>query len=482
MSKSQKTPAGASGKGSTRYGFDMRRLRQTGTVLDQIVATKPAQIQALSKRYGDLLETRAPASDRSLFDALKQGPTGFLLECKKASPSKGLIRPNFDPVAIARVYDNYAAGISVLTDEQFFQGDFEYLKAVRDAVSVPVLCKDFIIDVRQLRLARHLGADAALLMLSVLEDEHYTELAKEAKILGLDILTEVSNEAEMQRALALDARIIGINNRNLRDLSVDLATTERLAGQVPEDRVVISESGINHHAEVRRLAPHADAFLVGSSLTEQANVDLACRQLIFGPVKVCGLTRPEDAATVAACGASYGGLIFAPGSPRCVTLEQARSIREAASLNFVGVFVDQPIDKIATLARALALHAVQLHGNESEADIQALREALASNDAPCRIIKAVRPDGSNDVGNADRRLFDAARGERFGGTGTAFDWKTIGDARRDAFLAGGLGPDNINAAAHAGFYGLDLNSGVESTPGVKDPIKIADCLTQIRQY
>ncbi len=469
-------------KGSARHGFDMGRLRQTGTVLDQILATKPAQIQALSARYGELLERRGPPSDRSLFDALKQGPTGFLLECKKASPSKGLIRPQFDPVAIARVYDNYAAGISVLTDEQFFQGDFEYLKAVRDAVSVPVLCKDFIIDVRQLRLARNLGADAALLMLSVLEDDHYRELAQEAARLGLDILTEVSNEAEIHRALALDARIIGINNRNLRDLSVDLATTERLAGLVPEDRVVISESGIHHHAEVRRLAPHADAFLVGSSLTEQEDVDLACRQLIFGPVKVCGLTRPEDAATVAACGASYGGLIFAPGSPRCVTLEQARQIRQGADLNFVGVFVDQPIDQIATLARELSLYAVQLHGSESEADIQALRQALASNNAPCRIFKAVKPDGSNDVGNADRRLFDAARGERFGGTGSTFDWQRIGEARRDAFLAGGLGPDNINAAAHAGFYGLDINSGVESAPGIKDPIKIADCLSQIRQY
>lgn len=453
-------------------------IKHTDTVLDKIVATKAAHIAALAERYGDRLDTRAAPSERSLFDALKSGPTGFILECKKASPSKGLIREDFDPVAIGRIYDRYAAAISVLTDERFFQGDFEYLRAVREAVSVPVLCKDFIIDARQLRLARHLGADAALLMLSVLDDDLYRELAAEADALGLDVLTEVSNEPEMARAIALGARIIGINNRDLRDLSIDLATTERLAGQVPADRVVISESGIHTHAQVRRLAPHAKAFLVGSSLTEQADIDLACRHLIYGPVKVCGLTRPQDAQAVAQAGASYGGLIFAPKSPRCVTLEQARRVRDAAPLRFVGVFVDDTPERVAAIADALALHAVQLHGSENDAYVAELRQRLTHT----RIWKAVRPDGSNAVSNADRLLYDSANGGQFGGTGQTFDWGRIGADRADAMLAGGLGPDNIHEAANAGFYGLDLNSGVEDAPGIKNNDKIKTCLAAVRQY
>ncbi|TKB49977.1 bifunctional indole-3-glycerol-phosphate synthase TrpC/phosphoribosylanthranilate isomerase TrpF [Ferrimonas sediminicola] len=448
------------------------------TILGKIVATKAQHIRRLDQRYGELLRSRAAPSDRSLYDALKGGNTGFILECKKASPSKGLIRPKFDPVAIATTYDKYAAAISVLTDEQFFQGDFEYLKAVRSAVGVPVLCKDFVVDRRQLRLARHMGADAALLMLSVLDDEQYLALAEEAEALALDILTEVSNETELERAIGLGARIIGINNRDLRDLSVDLATTERLAPKIPQDRVVISESGIASHSDVRRLAPLADAFLVGSQLTAQTNIDQACRQLIFGENKVCGLTREADVKAVAEAGALYGGLIFAAKSPRCVTPEQAANLRQAADLRFVGVFVNESADTVARLANDLKLHAVQLHGVEDETYIDALRPLLGG----AQVWKAVKPDGSNRVTNADRLLFDSARAGQFGGTGTPFDWSLVGNERRRAMLAGGLSPDNVQEAAAAGFLGLDLNSGLESAPGLKDQDKIAQAFAGLRHY
>ncbi|QIZ75869.1 bifunctional indole-3-glycerol-phosphate synthase TrpC/phosphoribosylanthranilate isomerase TrpF [Ferrimonas lipolytica] len=449
----------------------------TDTVLDKIVATKPAQIEALAAKYGDLLDRRAAPSDRSLYERLNQPNAGFILECKKASPSKGLIRADFDPVAIGRVYDNYAAAISVLTDEQFFQGDFEYLKAVRAAVSIPVLCKDFVIDPRQLRLARNLGADAALLMLSVLSDDLYLELAAEANLLGLDILTEVSNEAEMARAIALKANIIGINNRDLRDLSVDLATTERLAPLVPAGTVVISESGIYNNQQVRHLAPLVNGFLVGSSLTEQEDIDLACRALIYGNNKVCGLTRTEDVLAVAAAGAVYGGLIFAEKSPRRISLSQARELVTAAPLNFVGVFVNQPVQEIAYVANTLGLHAVQLHGSETAADVDRLRQSVQ-----CQIWKAVKPDGSNRVSNADRSLYDSAKAGQFGGTGESFDWSLLGNDRRDALLAGGIGPDNIEQAVEAGCFGLDLNSALEDAPGQKNHTKLRHCFDRMRAY
>lgn len=448
------------------------------TILDKIVATKAAHIDQLRARYGELLDTQAEPSQRSLFNALKGGNTGFILECKKASPSKGLIRPDFDPVAIAKSYAPYAAAMSVLTDEQFFQGDFEYLKAIRAEVDQPLLCKDFVIDRRQLRLARHMGADAALLMLSVLSDDQYQLLADEAQTLGLDILTEVSNQQELDRALALNARIIGINNRDLRDLSIDLATTEKLANQIPADRVVISESGIENNQQVRRLAPHADAFLVGSSLTAQPSIDLACRQLIFGENKVCGLTRPQDAQAVAAAGAVYGGLIFAAKSPRCVSLEQAQQVRGAAELNYIGVFVNAELDEVVTAATTLGLYGVQLHGNEDDAYLDALRSKLPQT----KLWKAVKPDGSNLVTNADRLLFDSVSKGQFGGSGHTFDWSQVGQQRHQAMLAGGLNPDNVQDAIKEQFIGLDLNSGVESAPGIKDSDKIALAFARLRQY
>ncbi|MGS0726830.1 bifunctional indole-3-glycerol-phosphate synthase TrpC/phosphoribosylanthranilate isomerase TrpF, partial [Shewanella sp. 0m-11] len=279
-------------------------------VLTKIVDTKAAHIIELKQRFPEASLT-PKTSDRSLFDALNAPNAGFILECKKASPSKGLIRDVFDVDAISDVYNHYAAGISVLTDEQFFQGDMDYIPRVRARVSQPILCKDFFVDEYQVKLAAHQGADAILLMLSVLDDERYQALAAEAKKYQLDILTEVSNQVELTRAIDLNAAIIGINNRNLRDLSTDLATTEELAPHIPADRVVISESGIYNQAQVRRLAPLVDGFLVGSSLMAEDDLDLACRTLTLGHNKVCGLTRIEDMLAVAKAGAVYGGLIFA---------------------------------------------------------------------------------------------------------------------------------------------------------------------------
>ncbi|MGL4746799.1 MAG: bifunctional indole-3-glycerol-phosphate synthase TrpC/phosphoribosylanthranilate isomerase TrpF, partial [Shewanella sp.] len=209
----------------------MQTSTTKANVLTRIVDTKAAHIAALKLRFPE--DSLTPKiSDRSLFAALKATKAGYILECKKASPSKGLIRKDFDVEAIASIYTKYAAGISVLTDEQFFQGDMDYIPKVRAKVSQPILCKDFFVDEYQIKLAAHQGADAILLMLSVLDDKRYQQLASEAAKYQLDVLTEVSNEEELKRAIALNAPIIGINNRNLRDLSTDLATTEALAPHI----------------------------------------------------------------------------------------------------------------------------------------------------------------------------------------------------------------------------------------------------------
>ncbi|MGB1296906.1 MAG: bifunctional indole-3-glycerol-phosphate synthase TrpC/phosphoribosylanthranilate isomerase TrpF [Psychrobium sp.] len=461
-------------------------LRVTGTVLDKIVADKPAQINQLKQCYGaDEITQDLQPSSRSLFEALSGENAGYILECKKASPSKGLIRDNFDLAEICGAYQHYAAGISVLTDEAYFQGKFEYVKQVRDLLEQPILCKDFFIDAYQIHLARYMGADAILLMLSVLDDSKYVELANVANQYSMDILTEVSNEEELERALALDAKIIGINNRDLRDLSIDLNTTKKFAPKIGDDRIIISESGISTHQQITDLAPFANGFLVGSSLMAQQDIDLACRQLIYGENKICGLTDNATAHGVAAAGAVYGGLIFAPKSPRYVTPEQAVKVKDGVNLQFVGVFVNEALDDLIEIATKVSLDVVQLHGNEDSDYVAALKQQLPNT----QVWQAQRSDQLNDISssNADRLLIDSAvvndHSVQFGGTGESFDWELVpNDLKGQAMLAGGLGPDNIKLAAHSGFLGLDINSGVETSPGVKDLVKIKQVMQQIRQY
>ncbi len=451
------------------------------TVLGKIVADKEIWIAA--RKVSQPLETfqaTLTPSDRDFVGGLR-GKTAFILECKKASPSKGLIRDDFSPSAIAKVYGKYASAISVLTDEKYFQGDFAFLPQVRKEVSVPVLCKDFIIDPYQIYLARHHQADAVLLMLSVLNDEQYRELAAVAKSLNMGVLTEAISEDEINRAIELGAEVIGINNRDLRDLKIDLNRTRELAPLVPKDRVVICESGIYHHAQVKDLAHYANGFLVGSSLMEEADLDMACRKLILGQNKVCGLTRAEDAQTAYAAGAVFGGLIFVEGSPRNVSIAQARAITEAAPLNFVGVFRNASKETIQSVVETLDLTAVQLHGDETESFIKKLRPLIPGS----QIWKAIAVTDSLPELNysADRLLLDSKVGNQSGGTGHAFDWSLLADLPKEKLmLAGGINPDNIAAAVKVGCLGLDLNSGVESAPGIKDADKIQRAFVALRNY
>ncbi|MGO1296413.1 MAG: bifunctional indole-3-glycerol-phosphate synthase TrpC/phosphoribosylanthranilate isomerase TrpF [Vibrio sp.] len=420
-------------------------------------------------------------SDRSFYDALSQPRTAFILECKKASPSKGLIRENFHLGDIASVYKNYASAISVLTDEKYFQGKLDFLPEVRHQVSQPVLCKDFIVDAYQIYLARHYEADAILLMLSVLSDEQYRALAEVAHQLGMGVLTEASTEEEVHRALALDARVIGINNRNLRDLTTDLNRTKQLAPLIPKGTTIISESGVYTHQQVLDLIPYASGFLIGSSLMGEDNLELATRRVLLGENKVCGLTSSGDAMKAYQAGAVYGGLIFVDGSPRCVTAEQAADIMADAPLHYVGVFRDATVDTVAHTANSLGLTAVQLHGQEDQRYVDALRSVLPNT---IQIWKAygVQTDLPQYLEqHIDRHVFDSQVNGQSGGTGATFDWAII-DKPQQIILAGGLNPDNAKQAHQLGCIGLDFNSGVESAPGKKDAQKLAQVFSALRDY
>lgn len=457
---------------------------QMPNVLAKIVAHKAGEVAALKTAQPlTTFVAQVKPTERDFLAALKQAGPRFILECKKASPSKGLIRSDFNLAELAQVYGQYADCISVLTDETFFQGKYEYLRTMRELVDKPLLHKDFIIDSYQIYLGRHCGADAVLLMLSVLSDDEYRSLAATANELNMTILTEVSNAAETQRAVALNAQLIGINNRDLRDLSTNLDTSFNLAKLIPEGRTVVSESGIYTNQQVRHLAQVADAFLVGSSLMAQTDLAAATRKLMLGEHKVCGLTRPEDAAAAYAAGAYYGGLIFYPPSPRNVTPEQAAAVQQAAPLNYVGVFVNADQAEVAELAKSLALSVVQLHGEEDDGYISALKPLLPPK---CQIWKAYRVKDALPEFSAlaDRILLDAYHPQQHGGSGIRFNWALLTQhhSNQPIMLAGGLTPDNCLAAAKLPVAGLDFNSGLETAPGIKDAAKIRSAFTLLREF
>ena len=262
------------------------RLIATGTVLDSIVQARRERIDELRARFGHLRAEDLERSQRSFAAALRtrsgQGRSPqpvLIMECKAASPSRGTIRSDYDPASLAAQYAPYAAAVSVLTEPDRFNGSFDDLAAVREVVDVPVLCKDFIVDEVQVLAARSLGADAVLLMLSVVPDDVYRELAELAHSLGMEVLTEVSTPQEMHRASALGAEVIGINNRDLRTLETDLARTEEMAPLAPAGVVLVGESGVGDPEDVRRLSGLVDALLVGSSLSGAPEPAEAARQL-----------------------------------------------------------------------------------------------------------------------------------------------------------------------------------------------------------
>ena len=435
-------------------------------VLDQIISHKR---QEVAGRLAGFDGSAAGPSTRSLADALSRPGARFIMEVKRASPSGHRSAHSIE--VAAKAYAPVADAVSVLTDERFFGGSFEALRTARALFDGPILAKDFVVDPRQVIEARLHGADAVLCMLSVLDDAEARAVMAEAERLGMDVLTEVHDELELERALALGARIVGINNRDLKTLRTDLAVTERLAPMVPDDVLLVSESGIATRADVERLAARADAFLVGSSLMAAEDVGQAARALVFGRVKVCGLTRAEDVRAAAAAGATHAGLILVPGTPRALSLEQALPFAELAraeGLKPVGVFRDAPVDEVLNAAEALQLAAIQLHGSETAASVDAIRSQFDAE---------VWTAGTDGRGG-HRLLFDHGAG----GTGEAFDWSTVAGHPElaSAFLAGGIGPENARAAQATGVYGLDASSRLESAPGIKDPERLRALFDALR--
>jgi len=460
-------------------------------LLSEIVVRKHKDVaERMAQTPLWVLEKQVEPTTRRLNEALKKPGLRFILEFKKASPSEGLLRPDFDATKIAHSYGCFADAVSVLTDAPYFQGSFDILKTVRAVLPQPVLCKDFIVEPYQVFEARMQGADAVLLMLSVLNDANYQRCAQAAKALSMDTVTEVHDEEEVARALSLGAEVVGINNRNLKTMEVDLSTTRRLAPKIPKGITLICESGIQSRADIEALGGLVDAFLVGSRLMKEARVDLAVRALIFGRVKICGLQTPEAARMAYEAGASFGGLIFAPESPRCVSETRALEVAGASPLPMVGVFVNDLPERVVHWAHALQLKAVQLHGEETAAYVHALRKKLPGG---CELWKAVHMEeekGEAKLQEAlktpgvDYVLLDSFHPIARGGTGSRFDWGLLKQLPQALLsrvvVAGGITPENVEEAQRLGAYAVDVNSGVESAPGKKSPEAVERLFSRLR--
>ena len=421
--------------------------------------------------------------------ALRQQDFNFICEVKKASPSKGIIAEHFPYLDIAKEYEVAgAAAISVLTEPDFFKGDKKYLQEIASTVKIPVLRKDFIIDEYQIYQAKVWGASAILLICACLDVPTLTKFRELADSLGLSSLVEAHDEAEVQMAIDCGARIIGVNNRNLKDFTVDVQNSVRLRNLVQDDVIFVSESGLETPEDIQVLRNNnIGVALMGETFMRSPN-KVEKLAYLYGPtyympkVKMCGISKVETIPAIIDAKPDYMGLVFAP-SKRQVTVDQAKTLVEelhkqyavrynSKTIKTVGVFVNETIENLLKIAEEVKLDVIQLHGDEDESFIQILKEQ--SN---VEVWKAVQVRSAADAekwidSSADMLLFDAYHKDERGGTGEVFDWSCLDGFERPFMLAGGIDSTNVARAIRTVRpYGIDISSGIE-TDGVKDDEKI----------
>ena len=470
-------------------------------ILDKIIeATKIRVAQEKQVESPESVKAAAlalPSDTGFPFEAaLRQQDFNFICEVKKASPSKGIIAEHFPYLEIAKEYEVAgAAAISVLTEPDFFKGDKKYLQEIASTVKIPVLRKDFIIDEYQIYQAKVWGASAILLICACLDVPTLTKFRGLADSLGLSSLVEAHDEHEVQMAIDCGACIIGVNNRNLKDFTVDVQNSVRLRNLVQDDVIFVSESGLETPEDIQVLRDNnIGVALMGETFMRSPN-KVEKLAYLYGPtyytpkVKMCGISKVETIPAVVEAKPDYMGLVFAP-SKRQVTVDQAKTLVEELHKQYtkrynngaeqsnndeiktVGIFVNETLDNLVTIATEVNLDAVQLHGDEDEAFIQSLKERTN-----VEVWKAVQVRSAADAekwidSSADMLLFDAYHKDERGGTGEVFDWSSLDEFERPFMLAGGIDSTNVARAIRTVRpYGIDISSGIV-TDGVKDDEKI----------
>ena len=498
-------------------------------ILDRIVeATKIRVAQEKQVETPEAVKAAAlalPADTGFPFEvALRQQDFNFICEVKKASPSKGIIAEHFPYLDIAKEYEVAgAAAISVLTEPDFFKGDKKYLQEIASTVKIPVLRKDFIIDEYQIYQAKVWGASAILLICACLDVPTLTRFRELADSLGLSSLVEAHDEYEVQMAIDCGARIIGVNNRNLKDFTVDVQNSVRLRNLVEDDVIFVSESGLETPKDIQVLRDNnIGVALMGETFMRSPN-KVEKLAYLYGPtyytpkVKMCGISKVETIPAIVDAKPDYMGLVFA-SSKRQVTVEQAKTLVDElhkqyektygeatvpmntdtaqdsqdsqdsqvsqdsqefvqGNSNFekiktVGVFVNETVENLLKIAEEVNLDVIQLHGDEDESFIQSLKECTN-----VEVWKAVQVRSAADAekwidSSADMLLFDAYHKDERGGIGEVFDWSSLDEFERPFMLAGGMDSTNVARAIRTVRpYGIDISSGIE-TEGVKDDEKI----------
>ena len=476
-------------------------------ILDKIIeATKIRVAQEKQVESPEVVKAVAlalPSDTGFPFEvALRQQDFNFICEVKKASPSKGIIAEHFPYLDIAKEYEVAgAAAISVLTEPDFFKGDKKYLQEIASTVKIPVLRKDFIIDEYQIYQAKVWGASAILLICACLDVPTLTKFRELADSLGLSSLVEAHDEVEVQMAIDCGARIIGVNNRNLKDFTVDVQNSVRLRNLVQDDVIFVSESGLETPEDIQVLRDNnIGVALMGETFMRSPN-KIEKLAYLYGStyytpkVKMCGISKIETIPAVIEANPDYMGLVFAP-SKRQVTVDQAKTLVEELhkqyanrynrdaeqysnqtlihqeSIKTVGVFVNETVESLLKIAKEVKLDVIQLHGDEDESFIQTLKEQ--SN---VEVWKAVQVRSAADAekwidSSADMLLFDAYHKDERGGTGEVFDWSSLDEFERPFMLAGGIDSTNVARAIRTVRpYGIDISSGIE-TNSVKDNEKM----------
>ena len=502
------------------------------TILDDIVSARRRALE--ETRFGIPLERVQQAAEAreerrdfaAAISASSATPPGFrvIAELKRASPSRGLLRQQYRRREIAEGYvRGGAAALSVLTEEQYFLGSLRDLVVTRQAVKLPVLRKDFILEGYQVYESVAAGADALLLIVAVVPEHDLRSLLDLCKQLRIAALVEVHTEVELERAVAAGAQIIGVNNRNLKTLEVNLETSFQLRAKMPRDCLAVSESGIRTAADLRRIKEAGfNAVLMGERLMLQPDPGQALQKLLadfaaqpvpsetpklklaenrvieFMPkpspsssfefrfqkfekmptrVKICGITRWEDAQLAVELGATALGFNFYPPSPRYIDPAAARAIilKLPPLITPVGIFANESDgEHVARVARESRVRAVQLHGpqfppwDEGLADFPRIRAVAVK--------EGFQPETLREL-SGEAFLLDAFDNELLGGTGKSFNWALAREANRfgTIILAGGLTPENVRQAIReVRPFAVDVASGVESAPGIKDPGKLRD--------
>jgi indole-3-glycerol phosphate synthase/phosphoribosylanthranilate isomerase/anthranilate synthase/indole-3-glycerol phosphate synthase/phosphoribosylanthranilate isomerase len=475
--------------------------------LSEIIEVKRQRVGAAKARFPlervrELAHQSRGAASHQLVHALSNSSRpNIIAEFKRRSPSKGKINEHAEPETVAQMYERGgAAAISVLTEEDYFDGSLHDLRRIRTATSLPILRKDFIFDAYQVYETAAAGADALLLIVAALDDETLTRLrALAEEELGLDALVEVHTKAELDRAVKCGARLIGVNNRNLRTFEVSTNTSTLLAHAAPRDAILISESGLTPE-EVRRLhAAGYKGFLVGETFMRAPDPAQAVRDFIGKPealpsrtvfTKICGITNLDDARAAIDAGADMLGFNFYRRSPRFIESTAAREIIGAihsgdSPVKCVGVFVDESIKRLARIATETQLDGIQLHGDEGAEFCANLKnEAFMPF-----VIKAITSAQNLDLAKfeqyaVDAFMFDAYDPKLRGGTGRTADWalaREVAQKLPRVFLAGGLSPQNVgDAIASVRPYAVDACSALESAPGKKDHARMKEFVAAVR--